>query len=369
MRRFKHLVILDNLLLPEEARAVLSDAADLIDDYSSSPVHGANAGPDAGSFGKELLQEQILDDLCELSYEYTREQTAELVRRIADADAIISCWTNLPDAILSRVPRLEYVAFWTNAIEHRISRKFCERRGIQVDYVPDYGTHAVSEYVFSALLHLYRRLPSHERDTLRGSWDYEYLKTGRSHPSWEGISDHCLHGQRLGIVGLGRIGSQVALTARLGFGMDVSYYSRTRRRELESLGLRYEPIEELVRDKDVITLHLPPDVREPVVRAHHLAAMAPGTILANTGSGRSLDEDAALSLAASGQLRLVLDVYAGKPPRQRLKLLSARPYRHFFTYRAAWYASEAISLKAAILVKQLREYLDGPRNGFGKPEH
>lgn len=358
MKRFNKLVVLDNLLLPEEVWSFLRENSDELISYGNDPIHGTASEPTPPPGEHQVEEESLLANFCEANTEYGRAQTEELIRRIGDADAIISCWTNLPDEILSRAANVKYIAFWTNAYAHRVNFNLCQARGIQVDYVGDYGTYAVTEYVFAAMMALGRNLINQQRDTLRGSWPYEYLKTGKSTPSVENIPYTDLFGKNIGVVGLGTIGSRVAITASLGFGMNVSYYSRSRKRELEGLGIRYQSLSDLVRDKDFITLHLPPGVREPLVKAELMETMRPGTLLINTGSGRSLDETAALERAEAGFLRLVLDVYEGRPPRDRLKKLSEhQPGHHLFTYRAGWYTRDAITLKATTLQERIAAYL------------
>lgn len=353
MKHFKKLVILDNLLLPDDVWAFLRENSDQVLEFGGKPIHGKTSEPSPA----EKAPEDILSTFCEVSAEYSREQIEELVDRIGDADAIISCWTNLPDEILSRTPNVKYIAFWTNAYAHRVNFKLCEARGIHVDHVADYGTHAVSEYIFAALLNLNRNLAGLQKDVLRGTWTYEYLKTGQSTPQVENIPYNNLFGQSIGIVGLGGIGSRVALTASLGFGMKTSYYSRNRKRELEVLGLQYETLQDLVREKDVVSLHLPAEVRTPLITREILESMKSGTVLISTGSGRAMDESAALDLAEAGHLRLVLDVYETRPPRERLKKLAEMPGRHLFTYRAGWYTKDAITLKARILQEKIQAHL------------
>lgn len=358
MKRFKKLVVLDNLLLPESVWAFLREHSDEMVSYGHDPVHGRTSEPTPPGASYEIAEEELLANFCEANTEYSREQTEELVRRIGDADAIISCWTNLTDEILSRADNLKYIAFWTNAYAHRVNFNLCQTKGIRVDYVGDYGTYSVTEYVFAAILALGRNLAGQQKDTLRGSWPYEYLKTGKSTPEVDRIPYTDLFGKSIGIIGLGTIGSRVAITASLGFGMKVSYHSRHRKRELEGLGIQYQSLQDLVRDKDFITLHLPPGVREPLVRKELLMTMRRGTVLINTGSGRSLDEAAALESAEAGLLQLVLDVYEGRPPRERLRKLSEQqPSRHLFTYRAGWYTRDAITLKSSTLQEQIAAYL------------
>lgn len=360
MKRFKRLVVLDNILLPDKAWDFLRQCADNLDLYGDDPVHGRHSEP--SPFDSNVSKEtsvHTLGALCTLSLEYTDEQKKELGKRIADADAIISCWTNLPDELLLKAPKLKYVLFWTNAFAHRINSEYCKKKGIHVDHIPDYGTFSVSEYVFAAILQLYRNLSGLQRDNLRGSWNYEYLKTGKVKPDFNKIGFSTLQGKSIGIIGMGRIGSRVAITARLGFGMNTYYFSRTRKRELEGLGIEYQDLDDLIQEKDIVSLHLPPETRTPVLDSNSLCMLRKGTTLINTSSGMAIDESKALDLAEDGHIRLVMDVYERIPPRKRLKsLIQKQPGMHLFTYRAGWYTKESIGLKAEILMEKIASYLE-----------
>ncbi len=350
MKKFKKIAILDNIILfPEQEKRLYACAEEIVD-YRDNPIH-PRLSADAPAEHAGNLEAGLI---CEANPEYTVEERKALVERTQGADAIISCWTNLPDEVLATNPLLRYVMFWTNIYEHRINARLADTRGIHVDHIPDYGTVAVTEYVFAALLQLARNLPRQQKDTATGSWRFEYLKTGTKRVTEENVIEEWqLSGKRLGIIGLGRIGTRVALAARLGFGMDVCYFSSTRKREIEHLGIQFMPLDAVLKHSDIVSLHLPADAPVDMFGKECFSALRDDAIFINTSSGRAVDETALLEELTSGRISAILDVYKGHPPRKELKKLR----NVLFTYRAGWYTRETLKLKADILLKKLEEFL------------
>lgn len=349
--RFKKLVILDNVVLfPEQVRRLEACAHEIVD-YRDKPIHPRLSSDAPAPNGEESAAPGLA---CEANPEYTVEERKELVRRTKDADAIVSCWTNIPDEVIADNPALRYVLFWTNIYRHRINSAYAADKNIHIDHIPDYGTEAVAEYVFAALFELARNLPRQSKDAATGSWRYEYLKTGKKRVlSEEMIDEWLLAGKTLGIVGLGRVGTRVALTARLGFGMQVAYYSRTRKREIEHLGIRYEPLDKLLSSSDIVSLHVPSDAPVNLFGQPEISRLKDRAILVNTSSGRAVDEGALLQELRTGRISAILDVYKGHPPRKELKGLS----NVFFTYRAAWYTRETLKLKGDMMLDKMEAFL------------
>lgn len=161
-----------------------------------------------------------------------------------------------------------------------------------------------------------------------------------------------LRGRTLGILGLGRIGSRVAQIASQGFGMDVCYYSRTRKPELEEAwGLRPVELSELLTSCDIVSLHLPHHGAENFVTRDHLDALPTGTTLVNCSVGSVIaDEDYLLDRCADGSIRAFLDVYRGLPPKERLRALQGKVLA---TYRLGWRTKATVGLKTHKLLSKL----------------
>jgi glycerate dehydrogenase len=304
-----------------------------------------------------------------------------LNERLNGADAVISCWTNIPDEVLRANPQIRYVGSWTNLVQHRINLDLAREMGITITYIPDYGTIAVAEHAIALLLELMRNVAKQADDTVRGKWPYELLKTSLYVPSIDEIPYHTLCGKKIGIVGLGRIGKRVAQIA-LGFGMEVSYFSKTRKLEWEARGVHCRELDDLLRESDVVTLHMSPyanldpfgrislDDRDPssaallakdtpIISKEKLALMRKGAIFINTSAGRLVDEAALLDEAESGRIRVAVDVYLSNPDRKRIKQIVQKYGKgiNLFTYRGGWLTYESVLFKGDSLIKQASEFL------------
>src|ERR1017187_7697127 len=91
----------------------------------------------------------------------------ELNKRLTGADAVITCWTSIPDAVLRANPQIRYIGFWTNLAEHRVSTRLTAELGIRVTYLPDYGTESVAEMTLAGMLAVSRKVVQNAKDTER----------------------------------------------------------------------------------------------------------------------------------------------------------------------------------------------------------
>jgi phosphoglycerate dehydrogenase-like enzyme len=194
--------------------------------------------------------------------------------------------------------------------------------GIPVSFMPHRGAIAVAEHTFALLLGLMRKLvPGHI-----GATDAEYLQLGiepiRTTErviafNWLGFSDvQQLYGKKMGLVGLGDIGLEVARRAR-AFDMEVLYTKRQRLPiEYETMaGVRYLPLPELLELSEVVSLHAPQtDETTGLIGDDALSRMKPDAVLVNTARGGLVDEDALMEALRSGSIAGAgLDVFLDEP--------------------------------------------------------
>jgi glycerate dehydrogenase len=376
-RKFKKLVILDKIILSNEQWAQLRALANEVVEH---------AGLTQKQVVEKLAREQDSDPgaVCFTALAMEEVTIHELNERLAGADAVITCWTNIPDGVLRKNPQIKYIGFWTNLVNHRINLSLAEKMGIQVTYIPDYGTVAVAEYVFSLLHEMNRRVAKQAKDVERGTWSYELLKTALYVPSMDAIPYHTLHGKTLGIIGFGRIGQCVAKIAE-GYGMNVLYYSLHRKEEKENAHIRYADMEEVLRVSDIVSLHISPYANvdqeghisiddnftkcakvydKPVIGREELSMIKDGAIFVNTSAGRLVDEDAMFDEAESGRIRVAADVYRSNPDKKRIKQIIAKhgAGEHMFTLRGGWLTYESVLLKGDMLISQLENHLQGGTN-------
>ncbi|QWB25720.1 MULTISPECIES: NAD(P)-dependent oxidoreductase [Streptomyces] len=175
-----------------------------------------------------------------------------------------------------------------------------------------------------------------------------------------------LAGKRLGVIGLGRIGREVARIARLGLGMEVSYTAPRRATETEAeLGIRHCPKSQLLRSSDIVSLHRPgPAPGEgPELSAHELALMRPGALLVNTVHPDLVDLPALLAAVADKDLRCAFDGQGDGPAWEALTALGTDRFLAVPTmaYNTAD-ANEAASMAAA---RAVCDILDGRRAAEG----
>lgn len=213
--------------------------------------------------------------------------------------------TVVDEALLARIPALDVVAVY--AVGHdNVDLAAAARRGVAVTYTPDVLTEATADLTWALILAVARRLPEGERLARSGTWE-------GWHPRQ--LLGKEISGGTLGILGLGRIGAAVARRA-IGFGMDVIYWSRSPRPDLETrLKARRFPLERLLERADVVTIHLPlTDETRHLLDGAAIARMKPDTILVNTARGPIVDEAALAAALARGHLfGAGLDVFEEEP--------------------------------------------------------
>ena len=356
--KFKKIVVLDNLLLFEKHKRILKELAEEVIFYSCSTPETI----------KELVKEKdrsskgIHNPSCatELGIEVLAKE--ELARRVKGADCILTCWTGIPKEILEENPQLRYIGFWTHD-KNKIGVPEAEAKGIKVTYIPDYGTNAVAELVFAGILNLARDIRGHEKKTLQGKWPYEQFKKGKKvayesvdhQPTASDIKERTINGKTLGIIGMGRIGQKVAEIAKLGFGMKVIYYSKTRKKELEEkYGYTFTELKDVMK-ADIISIHLPPNTSRHFINEEMISKIKDDTILVNTAVGHVINQEALFNKLREGKCKAYLDVFDGLPPRQILKELQNNLLS---TYRAGWYTRDSVTRKGDLFIEKLLDFME-----------
>jgi glycerate dehydrogenase len=356
---FKRLVVLDTVLLLKKDWEQLHTYAEEVIEFSGLQPneilqelhHGMEKNPKPMCW-TQLAQEDVT--------------IKELNKRIYGADAIITCWTGIPDEVILANPQLKYIGFWTNIVGHRVNLELAKQRGIFVTCIPDYGTDSVAELTFAGMLAVSRKLFHCHKDTLRGKWPYELLKTGQYVPTVDDIPQRILRDKTLGIVGLGRIGKRVAEIAA-AFQMRVQYWSKNRHPRWEKMGLKFVQLEELFSSSDIVSVHLSPYAPERIVSANLVRKLKNGAIFVNTSAGSLVDQEALFEELSTGRIFTFLDVYEGLPPRKVLNNISTRD--NIFTYRSGWYTQEAITYKGNYLLENIQNFLSGvPKNSIWDQE-
>lgn len=244
-----------------------------------------------------VLHSCIVDDRTGISAD-------ELAQIIADYDAlIVRGRTKVTASLLGAATRLKVVGRAGVGVDN-IDLDAAKSRGVTVVNAPISTTLAVAELTFGLLLALAREIPRADASMKQGQW----LKK-----EFEGAE---LHGKTLGILGMGRIGTEVARRAR-AFGMNVLGYDPLLTPQ-EIHGRTAEPVDrdELLARSDFISLHLPltPETRG-LLDADQFAKMKDGVRIVCAARGGIIDEAALLAALESGKIAgAALDVFESEPP-------------------------------------------------------
>ena len=235
---------------------------------------------------------------------------------VADADVFVGGSWPITAAVMDCAPRLKLIHKWGVGVE-KIDLDAARARGIQVAITAGANAQAVAELALLLMLMVLRRIPEAQADLRAGRWS-EGQAVARSQARQ-------LRGKRVGLVGLGNVGREVAIRVR-AFGAQVAYFDirRATPREERALGLIYQPLDDLLVSADVVSLHTPYVVatRGLLSRAR-IASLKPGAIVINTARGELVDEAALADALRSGRVGGAgLDVLTGEPPAPDNPLLA-----------------------------------------------
>jgi D-3-phosphoglycerate dehydrogenase/C-terminal binding protein len=267
----------------------------------------------------------------------------DLLGHVEDADALMMYHTvHLTERTIGRLRRCRLIVRCGVGYDN-VDIAAARRHGIAVANVPDYGTEEVADSAIGLALALTRgvyHLAARLREG-RGPWTHEHARPLRR-----------LRGLCFGIVGLGRIGTAVALRAK-ALGMDVQFYDPYLRDGMDrALGVRrVETLGELLGQSYVVSLHCPLTAEtRHLINRDTLEQMAPGSYLVNTARGGVVDPLAVLEAVTAKRLAgAALDVLEHEPPPEDHPLLVAwRDPKHpahdriILTPHAAFYSEEGL---------------------------
>lgn len=313
---------------------------------------------DALEEGLEVEQE-ILGNVAEVVGLQARREE-ELSGLVEDADVLLVyhrvCITALTINRLKRCRLIVRCGVGYDNVDCGLARQ----KGIAVANIPHYGTEDVADSAVGLALALCRGLAflNSRLRSLKGPWSY--------HPV---VPLHRLRGRVFGIVGLGRIGTAVALRVK-AMGMRILFYDPYKPRGIDkALGIeRAETLDQLLEQSHIVSLHCPltPETRS-MIDSRALSRLPAGAYLVNTARGAIVDTVAVLDAITCGQLAgAALDVLPEEPPPDKDPLVAAwRDPAHpaydrvIITPHAAFYTEEGLRELRRISAELARKSLLG----------
>jgi D-3-phosphoglycerate dehydrogenase len=230
---------------------------------------------------RPTVYETSLGDIAEVHYVPPTDK-AEFEKTLKQAEAMV-VWGTTGEELLSKAPKLKAVSRIGVGYDS-IDVEACTRHGVYATITPGVVSNAVAELTMGLMLSLSRKIPFCDKFA-RTEWP----KTGFSLQT----TGTDLAGKTLGIVGLGRIGREVAVRAK-AFKMNLVYYDKVRNRKAEEeLGIKYAEFESLLKTSDFVTIHVPlmPETKH-LIAEKELKQMKKTAYLINTSRGSVVDEKA-----------------------------------------------------------------------------
>lgn len=276
----------------------------------------------------------------------------EILKRIGDAEIVLTNKTPLDEHVISTAPNLKYIgvtATGYNVIDTEAATKV----NIPVTNIPTYGTDAVAQFTFALLLEITSHVGLHNQLVHDGRWSSNPDFTFWAKPLME------LQGKTLGLIGFGSIAKKVAEIGH-AFSMNIIFYNHRPKTDLPNY-VKQVSLEELYQQSDIISLHVPqtPETTE-MINQKAISQMKDGVILINTARGGLISEKDVADALNDGKIAAAgVDVVQKEPIPADSPLLSAK--NCYITPHIAWAPRETRNRLLGIVVDNLQAFLNGER--------
>ena len=298
-----------------------------------------------------------LEALGELTV-YDRTPAEEVADRCQGAQLVLTNKAKVSADAIKKLPDLKYIGELATGYDN-IDIKEAALRNIPVCNVPGYSTMSVAQLTWALILELVCKTSQRSGEVHDGAWvrskDFCFGHAGLFE----------LQGKKLGLIGLGQIGSAVAAIGQ-AFGMEIIANVRNPKKYTMP-GIRFVSREECFREGDIVSLHSPlTDETRQMVNAGLLSTMKPSAMLINTARGALINEkDLADALNNDRIAGAALDVLSSEPPLKDNPMFTAK--NCIITPHIAWATIEARQRLLDESIENIKAFLNGkPRNVVNK---
>lgn len=286
-------------------------------------------------------------------FEKKTTDIAELKRRVRDTNILVIANSPLEREVIESAKELEMISVAFTGVDH-VDLDCANEKNILVSNAAGYSTPAVVELTFGLMIDVFRNIVPLDKITRDGE-------------TKEGFRQREIYGKTLGVLGTGDIGGDVAKVA-LAFGMRVIASSRTKKEELVNLGVEYMSMEDVFKNSDIVTVHLPLNIKtKGIVSEKYINMMKKDSILINVARGPIIDNDyLAKALNEEKISGAGIDVFDMEPPIPNdYPLLKAK--NTVLVPHIAYASEEAMIRRAEIVFENIEKYLVGkPQNIVNK---
>ncbi|WP_282935388.1 D-glycerate dehydrogenase [Paenibacillus sp. RC67] len=232
----------------------------------------------------------------------------QLLEQIKDYEGLLLSGTSIDAELLDRAPRLKAVSSISVGYNH-FDIDEMKARGVIGTHTPYVLDDTVADLVLALMLSSSRRIAELDAFVKKGNWRRGAVRE-------EHLFGMDVHHATLGIIGMGRIGEAIAKRAVRGFDMNLLYYNRSRKPDVEErFGAEYRSLEDLLTESDFVVL-MTPLTPETVrfIRKEHFEMMKPSAFFINASRGQTVDEQALIEALRNGTIRGAgLDVFDKEP--------------------------------------------------------
>lgn len=282
---------------------------------------------------------------------YDRTSPVEVIARCFDADIIVSNKTIIDEDVIMAASHLKLIAVTATGYNN-VDVTVAKNKNVPVCNVPGYGTQSVAQHVFALLLELCNHVGDNAASVAKGDWavarDWCY--------SLQPIIE--LNGRTIGIIGMGKIGRQVAAIAH-AFGMNVIYNGgRSDETYCKSVSLY-----ELFIQSDFVSLHCPLTKNNTgFINSEILGLMKPTAFLINTSRGPLINEKELAQVLYQKKIAgAALDVLGTEPPEKDNPLIGLT--NCIITPHNAWMSAAARQRLMNVTIENIKALLNGkPQN-------
>jgi lactate dehydrogenase-like 2-hydroxyacid dehydrogenase len=281
---------------------------------------------------------------------YESTEPGQVVDRCKGKEIVIINKVEMNEEVLQQLPDLKLICVAATGINN-VDLNYAKKNGIEVMNVAGYSTDSVAQLAFTMLLYLVNKPYYYDAYVKSGAYSRSGSFTHHNEPFWE------LKGKRMGIIGLGSIGRQVARIAE-SFGMEVIFYSTTGRNNHVSYK-RFE-LSDLLKSSDVVSIHAPLNNQtRDLITLKEMKLMRPCAILLNLGRGGIVNEkDLARALNENIIAAAGIDVMEQEPinaDNPLLKLFNKE--KILITPHMAWASKESRELLVEKIARNIDSYL------------
>ncbi len=277
------------------------------------------------------------------------KDSSDIKKELSDMDCLlVNFGITVTRGNIDSAPNLKYIGTLSIAYG-KVDVAYAKTKNIIVSNLAGYSTESVAEFVIAAIL-----------ETIRGLEEGKVRGRGGNY-SEAGISAFEIKDKIFAIIGLGSIGTRVAEIAK-GFGADVRYWSKNRKKDAEKRGIKYESLDTLIQKADFLSINLAQNKdTEGIFNKARFKIVKSGTVIINTAPMELVDIDGLVDRLEKDDITFILD-HADEMTEGDLKKLSK--FKNCIIYPpVAYITKEAAANKKRIFIENIQGFLKGkPQN-------